>query len=279
MNASYSSHITNKPQEMSTGESSQGVIQPMGWRPSLLYFSVPAILSILANYVATPILVTGGIKPFYAQFIPDTIVLASLLIASIVAYRLEDRPLIWAGLKNRFRLDRMTGRKWFWVLGGTIAGFALFYLFGPLGTWLIERGLIPLPVSIPAWIDPRVTMSLVEKFNLEAGGLRGNWLVFILATTTFFFNIFGEEFWWRGYILPRQELAFGKWTWLIHAVMWSVIFHAWKYWDLIGLLPAQLVFVFVASRTKSTTVAILLHFLTNMSFPLFVLLGALGVVI
>lgn len=112
---------------------------------------------------------------------------------------------------------------------------------------------------------------------MVAGGLRGNWLVFIMAAVSFFFNIVGEEFWWRGYILPRQELAFGKWTWLIHGVMWSVLFHAFKYWDFVGLLPAQLVFVYVASRKKSTTVSMWLHILTNVSFPAFVLLGVLGV--
>lgn len=249
----------------------------MGWSLSFFYFGVPAMLSILAHYIVSPALAKGGMKPFYADFIPNTIVLASLLIASVVAYRSEGRPLTWTGLKDRFRLNRMTGRNWLWVLGGTIAGFVAYYLGSMPGSWLIEKGLMPLPEWIPAWIDPRVTMSFVERFNVEAGGLRGNWLVFVLAATTFFFNIFGEEIWWRGYILPRQEVAFGKWTWLIHAVMWSVIFHAWKYWDLVGLLPAHLVFVYVASRTKSTTVAILLHTFTNMSFPIFVLLGVIGV--
>jgi membrane protease YdiL (CAAX protease family) len=33
----------------------------------------------------------------------------------------------------------------------------------------------------------------------------------------------GEELWWRGYVLPRQELAFGRATWVIHGILWSVI--------------------------------------------------------
>jgi len=28
-----------------------------------------------------------------------------------------------------------------------------------------------------------------------------------------------RELWWRGYILPRQELAFGRWTWIIHGLL------------------------------------------------------------
>ncbi|MFP4323970.1 MAG: type II CAAX prenyl endopeptidase Rce1 family protein [Anaerolineales bacterium] len=41
-----------------------------------------------------------------------------------------------------------------------------------------------------------------------------------------FGNIIGEELWWRGYILPIQERAFGKWAWLINGLLWIVVFHA-----------------------------------------------------
>ena len=37
----------------------------------------------------------------------------------------------------------------------------------------------------------------------------------------FFFNIFGEEFYWRGYIQPRQEILNKKWTWLVHGLLWA----------------------------------------------------------
>lgn len=262
---------------MTASTSSQPTIRPMGLLLSLLYFCVAGGLSVVAHHVVTPMLAANGMQPFYAEFIPNTIILASLLIAAIVAYRLEGRSMTWAGIKDRLRLTPMTGKHWLWVLGGTVVGFLLYYLFTPLGNWLTLQGFLPMPASLPAWVDPRVAGSFVEKFNMEAGGLRGNWLVFIMAAITFFFNIAGEEFWFRGYILPRQELAFGKWAWLIHAVMWSALFHAFKYWDIVGLLPAHLVFVYVASRTKSTTVSMWLHIFTNMSFPIFILLGVLGV--
>jgi membrane protease YdiL (CAAX protease family) len=118
-------------------------------------------------------------------------------------------------------------------------------------------------------------MSFTERFNLTAGGLRGNWLAFMMTVIYFFFNIIGEEFWWRGYILPRQELAFGKWTWLIHGVLWAS-FHVSRWWDIIGLLPAQIVFAYVAWRSRSTTVAIIMHILSNISMVTFVCWGVLG---
>lgn len=262
---------------MITSTSPQPTIRPMGLSLSMLYFCIPGALSVAAHYVATPMLVANGMQPFYAEFIPNGLVLASLLVAALVAYRLEGRPMTWAGIKDRLRLTPMTGKLWLWVLGATIFGFILYYLVTPLGTWLITQGILPMPASLPAWVDPRVVGSFVEKFDIEAGGLRGNWMFFFMAALSFFFNIVGEEFWWRGYVLPRNELAFGKWTWLIHGIMWSALFHAWKYWDVIGMLPANLVFVYVVTRTKSTTVGMWLHIFTNVSFPIFVLLGVLGI--
>jgi membrane protease YdiL (CAAX protease family) len=40
------------------------------------------------------------------------------------------------------------------------------------------------------------------------------WLPFF-----FFFNIVGEELWWRGFILPRQEPVFGRRTWVLQGVL------------------------------------------------------------
>ena len=76
-------------------------------------------------------------------------------------------------------------------------------------------------------------------------------------------------------ILPRQELAFGKWTWIVHGTLWA-FFHIFKWWDVLNLLPITLALSFVAVKRKSTTVGILIHGVTNgiALVPLF--LGVLG---
>ena len=76
------------------------------------------------------------------------------------------------------------------------------------------------------------------------------------------FNIYGEEFWWRGYILPRQELAHGKWTWLIHGILWAAFHSFWK-WDALSILPGALLLSYVCSRLKNTTPAIIFHWVNN----------------
>ncbi len=254
----------------------RNVIQPMGWRLSLLLFGIPGLVEVMRAYWLTPALASSGLPPLYAEMIPASIVLAAMLLAAIIGYRLEGRALIWSGLTERFRLRRLTSREWLGLVGGAFALLLLQSLGGQLAQWLVENGMMPLPSSIPAWADPRISMPFTERFDAGPGGLRGNWPALFLAATLFLFNLFGEELWWRGYILPRQELVFGKWTWLVHGTMWAVLFHLWQYWRVIGLLPADLLLVFIAWRTKNNTTLLIVHGVQLFSFPLIILLAILG---
>jgi membrane protease YdiL (CAAX protease family) len=73
------------------------------------------------------------------------------------------------------------------------------------------------------------------------------------AATMFVYNIGGEELWWRGYVLPRQELGFGRATWVVHGILWSA-FHLFMQptlWDTLRMSITGLALSFVAQRTKS----------------------------
>jgi membrane protease YdiL (CAAX protease family) len=266
----------SKEIEMTTTNSLRENIQPMGWKLSVLFFGVPGVLSLMASWVVSPGLVGMGMTPvIFAQVIPGVIVLALMLVAALTGFWLEGHPLTWVGLKERFRLCPMTGKLWLWVIGAGMFGIIMDGSVGPrLSHWLVGKGILPLPASIPAWLDPRVDTPFMENF----GVLRGNWAILGLAITAFTINTLGEELWWRGYILPRQELAFGKWAWLVNGAMWAAIFHMSIYWEIPGLLPMDLLWVFVAWKSKNNTTLLIMHGLQLFSFPLFILLGVLGVV-
>ena len=125
---------------------------------------------------------------------------------------------------------------------------------------------------VPNIINPMVENSIEE---LAGGAVKGNWTLVWVSFVTLFFNIFGEELWWRGYLLPRQELVHGSSTWIIHGVLWTM-FHAFKYWELAAILPASLALSFVAYKRKNTWPGIFTHLTVNGLGPISILFLAIG---
>jgi len=92
-----------------------------------------------------------------------------------------------------------------------------------------------------------------------------------------FLNIFGEELWWRGYILPRQEKVHGRWTWAIHGLLWLLWHVAFLPWQAFALLPICLFIPYVAQRRQNTWPAVIIH-LQNGIVLLLILAMVLGIV-
>jgi membrane protease YdiL (CAAX protease family) len=105
--------------------------------------------------------------------------------------------------------------------------------------------------------------------------LKGQWWIFFVYLSVLVFNIIGEEFWWRGYILPKQELVFKNRTWVVHGILWALFHFFWK-WNLLILLPVCLTLSYVVFKRKNTWIAIITHMMFN-SVPLIgLLIGIIG---
>jgi membrane protease YdiL (CAAX protease family) len=232
---------------------------------ALLYFGIPALVFVVSVYYLIPFLMNQGITEFVSYSLSLLIPLILMLIASLVALRMEGYPLNWESIKERFRLRKMDRSDWLWTLVSLIIMFVGAGIFGVLGQLLVVHEIIPLPSKIPtALLDPTVDpANLLNVFYTSLGpNARGNWWLVVFSLILLAFNIIGEEFWWRGLILPRQELVHGKYTWLVHGTMWA-LFHAFKYWSWLGLLPVTLALSFVAQKRRNTWPGIITHFVIN----------------
>ena len=80
------------------------------------------------------------------------------------------------------------------------------------------------------------------------------WLGAYYAAVLLLGNVAGEELWWRGYLLPRQELAHGRAAWLVHGALWAGfhLFFQWTLWDLVRMLPTCCALAFVAQHCRNT---------------------------
>jgi len=72
-------------------------------------------------------------------------------------------------------------------------------------------------------------------------------------------NIMGEEILWRGVMLPRQELAFGNKTWIVHGLGWGLFHIAFGWQLLITLLPILFIQSYVVQQRKNSWIGVIVH--------------------
>ncbi len=242
------------------------------WR-ALLFFGLPALAFRLSIYWGMPTMMAAGLTQ-YEAFIVSFTVPSAILFALAFGFAQQEgigmsRRDLWA----RFRLHRMTRQDWLWTVGGFLFAFLAGGMLAGAARQLISVfPAIAPPAFFPPILDPRVTLSTAVFTDFVGASLVDNWGVFILYAIALFFNIFGEELWWRGLILPRQELAHGRGTWVIHGLLW-LLFHVPFYpWSAVSLLPICLTIAYVSQRRRNTTPAIIMHWLYN-GLPLLLVLG------
>lgn len=251
-------------------------LKPMHLWMSLLFFGVPAAIVGAGFYWGIPLLARRSIPFFWSYNLFMGIPILIMFFTAFIAYRLEGHPFTWAGIRSRLRLEPIKGKEWLWT-----AGLLLVFGAGPFvlkfaNQWLASTLLFTPPDFLPALLDPRADTVSAMGNDFWGVPLRGNWWIFWVELIVLFFNIFGEEIWWRGYVLPRQELAHGKWAWALHGILW-LLFHVHQRWNWMGMLPGALLTSFVASRLKNTTPAIIAHWANNGLLLIVILLGILGV--
>jgi membrane protease YdiL (CAAX protease family) len=245
------------------GEERRIPLNPLGGAGSLVLFGLPAAITFAAFYALRPWIESLGYDPLTSFLAALCMPLALLFLAALIAYhKIEGRPLNRRAFAERMRLPRLRWRDVLWGLAIFVIGGTGIGLLSSLILALIQGGWMPVPANLPGIVDPQATFT-PEMLAQSAGGvIRGRWDIAVLYLVTFVFNVLGEELWWRGYILPRQELAFGRKTWLVHGLLWAG-FHVFKWWDILPLLPMCLLTGYCAQRTRSTWGALIGHILSN----------------
>ena len=248
-------------------------MKPMGWTSSLLYFGIPALAMAAGFYLFMPMLVRRGMLVYYAYSIAMGVPMLGMLIGSLVAYRAEGNPFTWQALMTRFRFKPLTLRDLLIVAGIFAAEMAVYFLMTKLSAWLITQNILSIPANLPDFINPKSVWTQ-ETIDAATGGLKGNWPIFILSAVLLVINVVGEEFLWRGVVLPRQKLAFAGSTLAVHSILWT-LFHSYKYWDLLNLLPLSIGLTFAVLLLDNSSAGLLMHFISNGVGLVPILLGVL----
>jgi len=88
---------------------------------------------------------------------------------------------------------------------------------------------------------------------------KGRYWLLLVWFPYWILNILGEEFLWRGVMLPRQEVVFGKYTWIIHGFGWGLFHIAFGWQLLITLIPLIFIQSYIVQKTKNSWVGVIMH--------------------
>ena len=215
-----------------------GNIKPLKLWKSVLLFMGPGLYGVIAYYLLFPTLTRLGVSQENAYNTSHLTVFILLFLLIIIALRVEGWPLSWETLRERLRFKRMDSTAWKWTIS-----FLLLYLV--LG--LVLNTLAQYVYKFLNFWPPDADIPLTN-------------IPFLLIV--FIANILSEELWWRGYILPRQELEHEKFAWIVNGILWS-FFHIFKWWAVPFYLLKQWMLPFIAQRTKNNTPPFLIHLVSN----------------
>jgi membrane protease YdiL (CAAX protease family) len=233
---------------------------PTGWVRTAAIFGVgSALLFAVTRWLIPRISEVLDVEPVIGWFIAA----GSLVFAPLIAFGFwlldrEPRHTLSRSWGERLWLRPMSPADWAWC-GAALAVIAVATLGiqSQLGAITGEAELSPGFMSM-------------EPLQPDRYWILAAWLPFWVL------NILGEEFLWRGVLLPRQEAALGDSAWLANAAGWLLFHLAFGPRLLITLVPIILILPFVVQKRRNTTIGIVLHALLNGPGFLAVALGMIG---
>jgi membrane protease YdiL (CAAX protease family) len=198
---------------------------------------------------------------------------------TMIIVRREKGNLRWSTIRERLWLNAPQNPKtgqpqkslWLLVIPGSLL-FALISLV--LGPALDSFWVSVLPFfSEPAGFAFDTVLESPEYRAL----IVGNWGFFALAFALSVFNtVLGEEFLFRGVLLPKMKGVFGNWDWVANGLLFTLyhIHQPWTWFS--GWIIAVFLFALPARRFKSTWLAIIIHSAQNIYLLILILGLVLG---
>ena len=231
---------------------------------SILLFLIPGILFWIhlnwtmsfftnllqwSNYAAW--IIIGTLFLFMPLF------LFTLLLMKKDGYKLELESVLC-----RLRIKKMTRSDWFWTGSSLLSAIAIAGLI----VLILVLSSLDIDASALEEISPIKTNKLVGAEQY----------IMLLLPLFFFFNYVGEEMLWRGYVLPRQEITFGKYAWIFNGFLHALFHLPFGLLTHVVSIPIYLVMPFVVYKTRNTTTAIIIHALLGAPIQILVALGVVS---
>jgi uncharacterized protein len=223
---------------------------------SIILHLLPGILTGACYYLLVPVVTRYGYPTVMALILAGTTVFIPYIVIFLTI------------------VQRRSGGK---LSGGVIhyvqkAPLWQYLVFVPV--ILVSAGLIMTVLnftseylkSLFSWIPPNLMLDMGLDDRFEHSRLLLTYSLFLLLIVVIM--PVAEEFYFRGYLLPRMPPGLKRWTEPVHTALFA-IYHTWTPWMFLSRTLGVLPLVYVVRWKKNIWMGIIAHCLLN-SIDLFI---------
>jgi membrane protease YdiL (CAAX protease family) len=218
-------------------------LKGLGLIPSFAIFIPAAVLVFfMTGYVIPYLSKLTGQETVFSWFIVAGLgIFLPLIITAVIILKSEGFTLYKGTWTRRMRFGRITGKDILWSIGGLILV-------------VILSGSVMKGVEFcMGKFDHSPAFMSFEPLS------KGRYWLLAVWCPYWILNILGEEILWRGVMLPRQEISFGKYAWIIHGSGWALFHVAFGWQLLITVIPLIYIQSYVVQRTKNSWTGVIMH--------------------
>ena len=237
----------------------------------LLIWILSALPMAILAFVITPILIPKiNLPPAIVYWLSINVGLIWQFVLSVIILKNEGYNLNWSTIQKRMKYQKPRH---------PITGKSNNWLFLWVIPFILLSGFIQTGIGFPdvdSLIAPYIKdLPQYDLSKLATPEYKGAWWLLGLFLVTMLFNYFlGEEFLYRGILLPKMNGAFGKWDWLANGVLFG-FYHLHKPQVILSTaLLFGFVFAFPSKRFQSSWMAVIIHGLEGL-LGLIIILGVI----
>jgi len=222
-------------------------MKKIGLLNSFVIFGIAALILFFETHLVIPYMSQqSGFEPIIFWFIIAGFGLfLPLLIVSFFILKSEGLKIDKKTWRDRLRFRKMNKTDWQWTIGS-------IFLIG-----LLSFVIMKILEGVFGNVDHQPPFMQFEPLTPDRYWILLIWFPYWLL------NIMGEEVLWRGVILPRQEVAFGRITWLIHGICWGIFHIAFGWQLLLMVFPILFIQSYVVQRRKNSWTGVVIHAVIN----------------
>ena len=212
------------------------------WGSFSIYIPAAILMYALTKFLIPYLSAATGQETILFWFIVAGLgVFTPLIVTGIFILKGEGFNLSKDVWQNRLRFRKLTREDIAW----SIAGILIIGLLSGMIMKILE--------AMVGQFDHSPSFLSFDPLTKDRYWLLAVWLPYWIL------NILGEEFLWRGVMLPRQELAFGRSTWLIHGFGWTLFHIAFGWQLLLTMIPIIFVLSYIVQKRKNSWIGVIIH--------------------